>query len=128
MHKPADWLSSELIEAVINCQAVRVRALLEEGANPNIQLASADPTLATNILQPRTPLQMVVFRISDALLKPEEALALETITKLLLASGADPEPARQLALQRYGAYQAEAIDPKNPLDNIRKLMEEGRLS
>ena len=52
--------------------------------------------------QPTTPLKMVVFCISDCMLKEPDLEEFLQITNLLLAAGADPKPAILLSELRYG--------------------------
>jgi hypothetical protein len=93
----------QLLDAVTFHRTDEVKTLLERGANPNYELPQ-DPLHPDTILQPRSPLTMVVFRISDNDLSDEGLLAFKHIAQLLIQHGAHTKAAMQLAEERYGKY------------------------
>ncbi len=101
MGKMDNPLNKVLMDAVASCDPKRVSQCLKDGADPNYHEA-ADDQRENPDWQPSTPLRMVVFRLSDCLLKSDDLDSLRVIAKMLLKSGADPKPAMQLAELRYG--------------------------
>ncbi len=91
----------DLIDAVARVDVAGVSALLSAGADP-------DHTVPGDGHQPTSPLRMVVFRASDALLDDDGLRRLAEIGRLLIDHGADPAPAMQLAELRYGPYDPAA--------------------
>ena len=96
-------LNEQLLDAVTYHRVADVKRLLEQGANPNYT-SSQDPLYPDTILQPRSPLTMVMFRISDADLSDAGLIAFKQIAQLLIAHGADTKPAMQMGQERYGKY------------------------
>ena len=62
--------------------------------------------------QPDKPLKLVMFRISDCLLTDEKIQSFKTIAELLLANGADPISAMQIAESRYGEFHQKRAKQK----------------
>jgi hypothetical protein len=96
-----------LMNAVASYKVKAVRTLLKDGANPNY-VCAVDGSGIDDYRQPRTPLQMVIFRISDCMLENKHLNNFCIIAKLLLQYGADPKPAMRLAEYRYGKYDSNA--------------------
>jgi hypothetical protein len=101
----------KFMDAIVHHDVDLVDDYLKAGANPNYN--NEEPYRGGNVNdvgyvgiehQPTTPLKMVVFRISDCMLKEPDWEEFLQITKLLLAAGADPEPAILLSEHRYGEY------------------------
>lgn len=103
-----DELNEALMRAIELRYVGSVKELLNAGANANY--VRAEPSEESS-LQPTTPLRLVVFCISDALLQDIDIKQFEQIAKLLLEHGADPLPAMQLAELRYGVYDATLQSP-----------------
>jgi hypothetical protein len=78
-----------------------VRDCLESGADPNYTRHWDEGEPAG---QPTTPLRLVMFCISDALLEDIHLRNFAEIATLLLSYGADPRPAMEIAEYRYGKY------------------------
>jgi hypothetical protein len=94
--------ASSLTDAVAAIDLERVRQLLSDGKlDPN---ATRDPLVSEESHQPDTPLKMVMFRVSDALLTAEDRAVLADIAGELLDAGAEPGPAMDIAQSRYGQY------------------------
>lgn len=100
-------INDELLEAVAFHDAAHVLRCLEKGADPNYT-THTDEEEPNGIIQPTTPLRMVMFCISDALLTENDIRQLGEIARLLLERGADPQPAMQIAEYRYGKYNPHA--------------------
>ena len=90
----------ELSLAVQKLNLALVRELLRTKHDPNALRNGVDE----GVNQPDRPLKMVMFRLSDALLEEEHHDVLCEIAKELIAHGADPGPAMQIAEWRYGPY------------------------
>ena len=86
----------KLIEAVCNHDVALVEKYLQEGEDPNYDEEPDAP------VQPRSPLRMVVFRISDCLLEDRDLYDFLKITKLLLQYGAEATSAKMIIEFRYG--------------------------
>ena len=91
------------MEAICNYDIESVKQCLVDGANPNYR-EFEDKDEPSGIIQPTTPLRMVMFRISDSFLEDIDLMQFAEIAQLLLASGADPKPALEIAQARYGEY------------------------
>jgi len=105
--------------AVAACNLEKVRDSLTMGADPNYTVFRDDEE-PDGYIQPTTPLRMVMFRISDALLENKSLLDLAEIAKVLLDHGADPKPAMLLAEDRYGKYNPNADN--TPFMNVWKIV------
>ena len=95
------------MEAIASCNLKTVQDCLEKGADPNYT-RFRDEEEPNGYIQPTTPLRLVMFCISDALLEDIHLKQLAEIAKLLLRYGADPKPAMQIAEFRYGKYDPNA--------------------
>lgn len=95
--------NEELIEAVTHHRVSEVKQLLELGADPNYERAP-DPLYPDREHQPWSPLRMVVFCISDNLLKEKDLVEFQEVARLLIKHGAETAPAMKLAEKRYGKY------------------------
>ncbi len=116
-------INLDLVEAISEHDVVSVRRCLQGGANPNFTWDhDMDSNADSSMLQPTTPLSLVMFRISDCLLDVGELFQYYEIAKMLLENDADPEPALHLAMQRYGIYKKS----ENPsgFDDIYRLVYE----
>ena len=86
---------TDLVRAVENVDEEAVQRLLAEGADPNAPgIRDNNGYAGPPVLQPDTPLTMVMFRLSDCMLTQKDLDALARIAGVLLAAGADPQPAR----------------------------------
>jgi hypothetical protein len=97
--------NEDLINAIESNNVQAVRDCLEKGADPNYTRHWDESEAAG---QPTTPLRLVMFCISDALLEDIHLKNFAEIATLLLSYGADPKPAMEIAEHRYGKY-----DPAN---------------
>jgi len=95
------------MRAIERHDAEAVRLLLSTGSDANY-VRFRDEDEPDGIIQPTTPLRLVMFRISDCLLDDEDLKQFGEIAKLLLQHGADPLPAMQIAEDRYGKYDPHA--------------------
>ena len=95
------------MDAVASCNVKAVQECLETGADPNYT-RYRDEEEPNGYIQPTTPLRLVMFCISDALLEESHLKQFAEIAKLLLQYGADPKPAMEIAEWRYGKYDANA--------------------
>jgi hypothetical protein len=108
-------INEELMKAVELHNVMAVENFLKNGADADY--VSDRPEYQTDSEhQPTTPLRMVMFCISDSLLEENDLKEFAEIAEVLLAHGADPEPALQLAELRYGKYNQEA--EKNPFMEV----------
>ncbi len=96
-------VNDALRDAVINHNVKIVQDCLNRGADPNYAVVIVEDA-AEDYNQPTTPLKLVVFCISDNMLKDDDLKQFAKITALLISNGADPKPAMQLAETRYGKY------------------------
>jgi hypothetical protein len=99
-------LDESLLEAVSLHRVGEVRELLRLGADPNYR-ASLDEDEPDGLMQPTTPLRMVMFAISDCMLDDDGLRDFLTIAQMLLDHGADPGPAMEIAEDRYGKYSPD---------------------
>ena len=101
-------LITELHEKVANFDVEGVRVLLEGNkVCPNCIRDEKNPE---PFYQPDRPLKLVMFRISDCLLTDEKIQSFKTIAELLLANGADPISAMQIAESRYGEFHQKRAE------------------
>ncbi len=109
---PIDPRDARLMNAVAACDLGEVRAALAAGADANAVIPvfddSPDPPK-----QPDTPLELVVFRVSDAMLDDDDLRRLAEIARLLVEHGADPAPAMAMAEHRYGPYDPD-LEGRSP--------------
>ena len=115
-------LDAQLMEAVAMFDLPLVCSLLASGADPDYRSARDDEDPH---IQPTTPLRMVMFRISDCLLSDEDILVFAQIARVLLDAGADPEPAMQIADERYGPCQPEDLlqaQPPSPFQQVYTIV------
>lgn len=96
-------LNEALLDAVIRHDAPRTKHLLEVGADPNVRDSRSGPNaLDDGTVQPVTPLDYVVFCVSDAMLTEQDLFEFADVARILKAAGADPTTANRLAEIRYG--------------------------
>ena len=108
------------MDAISSHDVELVDDYLKAGADPNHNIEEQYRDYNVGIEhQPTTPLKMVVFCISDALLEDPAWDEFLQITKLLLTAGADPKPAIALSESRYGTYH-----PKNAEDTFGEILRE----
>ena len=120
-------LNEELMEAVTFFKADKVKKCLEKGADPNY-CRFKDEDEPNGLIQPTTPLRMVMFRISDCdLHEVDDLKEYVKITNILLDYGADPKPAVEIAEDRYGKYKEENYDGY-PFMEVLKLVNEANSS
>jgi hypothetical protein len=103
-------LNEELMRAVEDFDVMAVSNCLTRGADPNYTL-HADEDEPNGLMQPTTPLRMVMFRISDCDLPDSGFIKYTEIARLLLQHGADPRPAMEIAEHRYGKYDPNEANP-----------------
>ena len=108
-------INEDLMQAVSEHNAKAVKDCLETGADPNYCVHFADEGPNT-FNQPKTPLQLVMFCISDSLLEERDLKEFADIATLLLHFGADPKPAMQIAESRYGKYDPDM--EKGPFTDV----------
>jgi hypothetical protein len=99
-------LNEALMEAVSAFDLEAVKACLIKGADANYRRFS-DEEEPDGLIQPTTPLRMVMFRISDCMLEDKDLEQFEMISEVLLEFGADPGPAMEIAESRYGTYRPD---------------------
>lgn len=117
-------INNVLLHAVTYNMLDEVKHLFEQGANPNFD-SYAGKTPSEKEGQPYTPLRMVMFRISDNLLDDEALKEFGEIAMLLLKHGAEPEPAMELAEQRYGQYNPNAQN--TPFMEVWRIVAEAEI-
>lgn len=100
-------LNEQLMTAVEEFDLDRVADCLAKGADPSYWRYT-DEEETTDIMQPTTPLRMVMFRISDNFLTDSDLRIFEEIARLLVKHGADIGPAMEIAERRYGKYDPGA--------------------
>ena len=115
--------NDELMECIIAHDSKAVHRLLKNGADPNCS-RGRDNKEVDGSQRPTTPLQMVVFLISDAHHQEHHLKQFAQIAKLLVQFGADPRPARYMAESRYGTYDPQS--PKSPFRDVRKIIEDAK--
>jgi len=115
--------NEELMRAIERYDVGAVQACLENGADPNYTL-HRDEDEPNGLIQPTTPLRMVMFRISDSLLEDSDLKQYAEIAKLLLRYGADPKPAMFIAEHRYGKYDSNA--EKSPFMDVWHIIANAR--
>ena len=108
-----------MMSAIESCDVKAVRFYLLQGADPNYSRFK-DEDEPHGYLQPTTPLRLVMFCISDAMVDENQIKQFGEIAKLLLEFGADPAPAMQIAESRYGKYNPDAED--SPFMNVWSLV------
>ena len=111
--------NEKLMLAIESCDVKAVRIYLLQGANPNYSRLK-DEDEPQGYIQPTTPLRMVMFRISDAMIDENQINQFGEIAKLLLEFGADPAPAMQIAESRYGKYNPN--EEGSPFMNVWHLI------
>ena len=119
-------LNEELMEAVTYFKTDKVKECLERGADPNY-CRFRDEDGPNGLIQPTTPLRMVLFRISDCDLNDDNLKEYVKITKMLLDSGANSGPAIEISESRYGEYKPEEYDG-HPFMEVIKLVNEANTS
>ena len=63
-----------------------------------------------------------MFRLSDCMLEEEAPSQFAEIAKTLLDHGADPEPAMQIAEERYGPYDPAGEGPAKIQNSVRSRL------
>jgi hypothetical protein len=116
--------NNEALMHAIELHDVRtVKFLLENGADANY-LRYKDEEEPNGLMQPTTPLRMVMFCISNSDLDDSELRSFGEIATLLLLHGGDPRPAMQLAEARYGKYTAG--HEKNAFAEVWDIVAKGK--
>lgn len=103
-------LNEIMMDAVAAGDTARLRECLANGADANYQRALASGE-RSDILQPRSPITLLMFRISDSMLDDHDLARFVEVAKVLIESGADPEPGMRIARERYGEYDRTATGP-----------------
>lgn len=111
--------NEELMDAVSSHNIEAVKYCLAQGADPNYTMIP-DREYPDDVIQPTTPLKLVMFRISDSFLDDNDLKQFKEITKILLSLGADPKPAMQIAEGRYGRFDPECNE--TPFNEIWRLI------
>jgi hypothetical protein len=109
-------MSAELSDAVSYLDLERVRTLLAAGHDPN-QREDVEASMY--------PLEMVVFRLSDCMLRDQDFDTLAAITRVLLDQNADYTPALDLARMRYGDVSRDTAETMG--ETIHLLFDEQAL-
>ena len=102
-------INQALVKAITEHNIENVVRCLHNGADPNYTWTNSKDIDLSSI-QPTTPLSLLIFVISDCLANEDDLIQYYKITEILLENDADPKPAIQLAIQRYG----ECTEPKTP--------------
>jgi hypothetical protein len=108
-----------LMDAVSAYDVKEVERCLAAGADPNHREFD-DRDEPNGYLQPTTPLRMVMFRISDALLDERGLEQFAEVARVLVAHGADPMPAMQIAESRYGKFDPDC--PRNLFTDVWRII------
>jgi hypothetical protein len=103
-------INASLRDAINRHDLGKVRECLDRGADPNYKLDPVHGESLERSIQPTTPLQLVIFRISDCMLDDHDLVQFAEIATVLIQYGADPGPAMQIAEARYGHYDPDAGD------------------
>jgi hypothetical protein len=112
-------INEKLMEAVERFNWQAVKECLDLGANPNY-CRFKDEDSPNGLMQPTTPLRMVMFRISDCDLTDQNLVQFREIARLLTEYGADPKPAMQIAEARYGKYNSN--EPLSPFMEVWQIV------
>ena len=116
-------INRDLVKAITEHDVVNVQTCLQNGADPNYTWTnSLGSNLDSSILQPTTPLSLLIFSIANCLLNEDDLAQFYAIAEILLENNADPEPAIQLAIQRYGIYKE--TETPSIFDRIYRLVSE----
>ena len=107
------------MQAIEACDLNAVDDCLKNGADPNYT-RYRDEEEPDGIIQPTTPLRLVMFCISDSLLQENGLKQFAEIAKLLLKQGADPKPAMQIAEFRYGKFDPNF--PDSPFMDVWRIV------
>lgn len=102
-----ETLNIALMDAIAMHNVAEVKKFIDMGADVNYD-APLDESMDQLVYQPTTPLKLVMFCISDAMLDDDGLKEFMEIAKLLVNYGADPKPAMALAEQRYGKFDPKA--------------------
>ncbi|MBD3406919.1 MAG: hypothetical protein GF411_12450 [Candidatus Lokiarchaeota archaeon] len=115
-------INQTLIRA-IKALDVEVQRWLRDGADSNHTWTHGLVSkVDQSIIQPTSPLGLVIFMISDCMLIERNLSDLYEIIKILLEYYANPEPAYLLAVQRYGKYKE--TETPTMFDEIYRLVVE----
>ena len=116
-------IDRDLVKAISEHDVVNVQTCLQNGANPNYTWSnSSGSDLDSSIFQPTTPLSLLIFSISNCLLSEDDLSEFYQIAEILLENNANPEPAMQLAIKRYGIYKES--ETSSMFDRIYRLVSE----
>ena len=96
---------SHLCAAVSERNLDLVNKLLAERHDPNAERCEWGSGYEEDESQPNTPLKVCMFVLSNSSNTEEDLERIAEITKVLLAHGADPNPALALAKLRYGDHE-----------------------
>jgi len=128
--------NKQLINCVSGIDYDAVSSLLKQGADPNynvqefkyikgeyIYLYNEDGTEMPQYDQPRTPLELCVFRMSDCLLTDEKRGTIVKIATLLIESGASrTQDALSLYESRYGPVEPVEDEEDIHYRNLARLL------
>lgn len=115
--------NEQLMKAIEQHDVKAVRSLLENGADADYWRYT-DEEEKSGLMQPTTPLRLVLFCISNADLDDNDLKLYGEIATLLLQHGGDPKPATQLAEIRYGKY-SPALE-KNAFVEVWDIVAKGK--
>ena len=119
-------LNEELMDAIVFLETNKVKECLRKGADPDY-CRFRDEEEPNGLIQPTTPLRMIMFRISDCDIIENELKEYVKITKILLDHGADPGPAVKIAEDRYGIYKPELNDGCAFMEVYRLVVESNNI-
>lgn len=110
-------LTNELLMSAIEFHDVKaLQECLANGADPNY-CRYKDKEEPSGLMQPTTPLRLVMFCISNSDLNEDDLRQYAEIARILLSHGADPKPAMEIAELRYGKHDSDYV-PKNPFIEV----------
>ena len=116
----SDNINHNLIAAIEAVRLDEVRKFLDGGADPNYDIG---PSLGPDdcLYKPRTPLNTLVFCISNALLSMKQLEDYCDISRLLIERGAQTGELLEHTLERYGPLEEFDIEYPRPTA-IKKVL------
>ena len=111
------------MRAIVQHDVKTVKYLLENGADADYWRYK-DEEEKSGLMQPTTPLRLVMFCISNCDLDDNDLNMYGEIAALLLKHGGDPKPAMELAEIRYGKYSPDL--EKNAFVEVWDIVAQGK--